>query len=58
MASLTSLLGIDARSPSVAHTTARLGPRPVANALGCGLGEMAIVGIGRFARRARSATMS
>ena len=37
------------------HTTAWLGLRPVANAFGCSLGEMATTGIGRSARWARPA---
>ena len=42
--------GIDVEQTLVAHTTAWFGPRPVANALGCSLGEMATRGIGSPAR--------
>ena len=44
--------------PWVAHTTALSGLRPVANAFGCWLGEIATVGIGRSARSASRAIMS
>ena len=49
---------MDCSSPVVAHTTACFGLRPVANALGCSLGEMATRGIGMPAREASEATMS
>jgi long-chain acyl-CoA synthetase len=44
-------------SPSVTHTTACAGLRPVANALGCGCGAIATVGIGSPARWRSRSTM-
>ena len=58
MTAATSSAGSCWSRPSVAHTTAWLGPRPVAKALGWAWGEMATVGIGMPARVARSATMA
>ena len=42
----------------MAQTTACLGPRPVANALGCAAGEIATVGIGSPARSGRRRIMA
>ena len=53
----TSLRGRVCHNPSVTHTTAWWGLRPVAKALGWGSGEIATVGIGRFARWASPATI-
>ena len=53
-----SARGSDCQRPSVTQTTACWGLRPVAKAFGCGLGEMATVGIGRSARCASPATIA
>ncbi|CAB4719479.1 unannotated protein [freshwater metagenome] len=58
MTASISSRGMARRRPSVAQTTALLGPRPVANAFGCSLGAIATRGIGRFARVASEAIMS
>ncbi len=43
----SSSLSMSSRMPSVTHTTALSGLRPVAKALGCSDGAIATVGIGR-----------
>ena len=53
----SSSSGMERKRPSVAHTTAWRGLRPVAKALGCSLGEMATRGIGIPARVANSFTI-
>ena len=52
----SSSLGIWRSRPTVAQTTACLGLRPVAKALGCSLGDTATCGMGRPARSASERT--
>ena len=53
----SSSRGIVRSKPCVAQTTAFFGPRPVANALGCWLGDTATRGIGIPARSANDLIM-